>query len=564
MKFIPGVLATCLCLLSSTTSFAENAQTPHQPNILLLVADDLGYADLGAMGSEISTPNLNQLIAGGKLLLDFHSAPSCSPTRAMLLTGNHQHLSGIGMMAETRNRLFAHQAIRPGYEGVLQGEAVTLAELLRDAGYETSIAGKWHLGKLPEQQPQNRGFAESYVVLEGGAAHFKQKEMSIQANYSATFVHNGEPLALPENYFSTTYFTDRLIETTRAAHEQNKPFFAFAAFTAPHWPLQAPDSYLAKYRGFYDRGYQVIADQRLVRQKELGLLPADFQTRAVLEGVPEWNSLSAEEKMRSARSMEAYAAMVESLDQEIGRLVTHLKNLGEYDNTLILFMSDNGPESVNRGDSIKEWVAEHFDNRLDNLGRANSFVTYGPAWAQVSAQPGRRYKQTIFEGGIRVPAFVHFPARVLKGQTTEFASVRDVMPTFLQVAGIEHPGIRYKGRAVIPSQGSTMLPFLSGEEPRIHAAAQPMGWEQDGAAALRRGNLKLVYAPKITGATWRLYDLATDPAEQQDLAGQHPEQVKDLLMDWRQYAGSNNISIDEAGVPRFPALQRPADSAPDL
>ncbi|TWI52694.1 arylsulfatase [Pseudomonas duriflava] len=564
MKALPKLIAASICFSLSLIAAAETPPR-HQPNILLLVADDLGYSDLGAMGSEINTPNLDKLIAEGRLLLDFHSAPSCSPTRAMLMTGNDQHLSGIGMMVETRDRMFANQTIRPGYEGTLQGEAVTLAELLRDAGYKTFIAGKWHLGKLPEQQPQNRGFEESYVVLEGGAANFKQTEMAIMPNYSATFVHNGQPLSLPDTYYSTTYFTDRLIDATRAAHQENKPFFAFAAYTSPHWPLQAPDDYLKKYKGRYDQGYEVIAEERLAKQKKLGLLPADFEGKAVFENVPAWNTLSDEEKRRSARTMEAYAAMVDSLDHEIGRLLEHLKETGEYDNTLILFMSDNGPEAVSREKAVSAWVEkQNFDNSLENIGRPNSFVTYGPAWAQVSAQPGRRYKQTIFEGGIRVPAFVHFPARIAKGVSREFASARDVMPTFLELAGVEHPGIRYQNRAVVPPQGSSMLPYLSGVEPRIHGSSRAMGWEQDGSAALRRGNLKLVYAPKATGKQWRLYDLSVDPSEQNDLAPQRPDQVKDLLMDWRQYAQSNNISVDKHGVPHFPALVRSADKAPAL
>jgi arylsulfatase len=552
MKAIDLVLRSTFCL-ALILPFSASASPPQQPNILLIVADDLGYSDIGAMGGEIDTPHLDKLVGDGKLLLDFHAAPSCSPTRAMLMTGNDQHLSGLGMMAETRHRLFPNVAIRPGYEGTLQSDAVTLAELLRDAGYMTTIAGKWHLGKTPQLQPQNRGFDQSYVVLEGGAAHFKQREMSILENYSATFIHNGKPLELPDDYYATTYFTDRIIEAADKAHTASKPFFAFAAYTAPHWPLQAPDRYLEKYKGRYDRGYQAIADERLARQKKLGLLPADAEAKAILEGVPAWNSLSAEQKKLSARKMEIYAAMVEALDHEVGRLIDHLKQNDEYDNTLILFMSDNGPEATDRTDAMAKWVESNFDNSLDNLGRPNSFVMYGAAWAQVSAQPTRRYKQTIFEGGTRVPAFVHFPKQIEKGVTREFASARDVMPTFLQLAGVQHPGINYRGRSVTPPQGGSMLPYLEGNEPNVHAPGSFMGWEQNGDGALRSGKWKLVYSPKITGDQWRLFDLSVDPSEQHDVAAANPDQVQAMLIQWRSYAVANNIALDKSDKPQFPA-----------
>lgn len=396
-------------------------------------------------------------------------------------------------------------------------------------------------------------------MLEGGAANFKQNEMGLLKNYPATFIHNGKPLELPNDYHASTYFTDRLIETTLAAHDSGKPFFAFAAYTSPHWPLQAPDRFIEKYKGRYDRGYQVIADQRLTRQKKLGILPGNIERKAVLEDVPAWDTLSEEEKKMSSRKMEIYAAMVDSLDHEIGRLVEHLKSIGEYENTLILFMSDNGPEQNDLGPSMLDWVEQNFDNSFDNLGRPNSFVMYGPAWAQVSALPGRRHKMTVFQGGIRVPAFVHFPAKIAKGITKEFASARDVMPTFLELAGAQHPGIEYRGRSVKPPLGASMLPFLVGDEPRTHPQNYSMGWEYNGLAAMRSGSWKLVYAPKITGNQWRLYDLGSDPTEQQDVAMEHPDVVKGLLSEWRVYSQSNNIAIDKDGFPLFPAVKNPIE-----
>lgn len=356
-------------LLAGALPFVQAADGGQRPNVLLIVADDLGFSDIGALGGEIATPNLDRLARQGMTFLDFHATPSCSTTRSALLSGNDPHLVGVGMMAEWRGRLKPEQRerLRPGYEGVLAAKVPTLAELLGDAGYHTYIAGKWHLGKQPELQPQKRGFEESYVLLEGGAANFKQANMALLPNYSTTYLHDGQPIGLPDDFYSSTWYTDRLIEMIERRAGDGRPFFAFAAYTAPHWPLQAPDAYLAKYRGRYDAGYQAIADQRLARQRELGLISEGYPSQAQLEGVPAWSTLSDEQQRQSARTMEVYAAMVEAFDAEVGRLLDHLRRSGQLDNTLVLFMSDNGPEGRDSMDA--RWVAEHFDNRQENYGR---------------------------------------------------------------------------------------------------------------------------------------------------------------------------------------------------
>ncbi|WP_267273939.1 arylsulfatase [Pseudomonas putida] len=534
---------------------AMAAPTVKQPNILLVVADDLGFSDLSALGSEIQTPNLDKLLADGRLMLDFHAAPSCSPTRAMLMSGNDPHLVGLGMMSETRKRLPAGAEVRAGYEGVLGANVATLAELLHDAGYRTYIAGKWHLGMQPTQQPHNRGFDQAYVLLEGGAAHFKQANMDLQSNYSATYRHNGEPIALPDDFYSTTWYTDRLIDAIDQGKASNKPFFAFAAYTAPHWPLQAPDAYLAQYRGRYDQGYEVIAHERLKRQREAGLVPADFPLQAQLEGVPSWASLSDEQKRQSARTMEVYAAMVTALDAEVGRLVEHLRKTGELENTMILFMSDNGPENATRVDP--EWIKANFDNRLDNYGRRDSFLMIGSAWAQVSALPSRRYKMTTYQGGIRVPAFVYYPATIKAGRSEELASVRDIMPTLLQLAGAPMPGVKYRDRDIVPPQGTSALNYLQGKDSQIHAHDEALGWEINGSASLRKGPLKLVWDATDSKPSWHLYDLRKDPGEHHDIGAGHPEQVALMLRDWKAYAQRGNIAVDADGRPASPILVKP-------
>lgn len=550
MNCLKPLAALGLLMLGASQALAS--PTVKQPNILLIVADDLGFSDLSALGSEIQTPNLDKLLNDGRLMLDFHAAPSCSPTRAMLMSGNDPHLAGLGMMAEARKRLPAGAQVRAGYEGVLGSNVATLAELLHDAGYRTYISGKWHLGMQPAQQPQNRGFDQAYVLLEGGAAHFKQANMALQPNYSSTFRHNGEPIELPYDFYSTTWFTDRLIAAIDDGKASNKPFFAFAAYTAPHWPLQAPDEYLAQYRGRYDQGYEVIARERLARQRKAGLVPADFPLEPQLEGVPGWASLTKQQQQQSARTMEVYAAMVAALDAEVGRLVDHLRKTGELDNTLVLFMSDNGPENATRVDP--NWIKENFDTRLANYGRRDSFLMIGSAWAQVSALPSRRYKMTTYQGGIRVPAFVYHPATIKAGRSDELASVRDIMPTLLQLAGAPMPGINYRDRAIVPPQGTSALDYLQGKDTRIHAHDEALGWEINGSASLRKGPMKLLWDATDGTPAWHLYDLSNDPGEHHDIAAAHPQQVSDLLRDWKAYAQRSNIAIDADGRPASPAM----------
>ncbi|QQE86062.1 arylsulfatase [Pseudomonas putida] len=550
MNCLKPLAALGLLMLGASQALAS--PTVKQPNILLIVADDLGFSDLSVLGSEIQTPNLDKLLTDGRLMLDFHAAPSCSPTRAMLMSGNDPHLAGLGMMAEARKRLPAGAQVRAGYEGVLGSNVATLAELLHDAGYRTYISGKWHLGMQPAQQPQNRGFDQAYVLLEGGAAHFKQANMALQPNYSSTFRHNGEPIELPDDFYSTTWFTDRLIDAIDDGKASNKPFFAFAAYTAPHWPLQAPDEYLAQYRGRYDQGYEVIARERLARQRKAGLVPADFPLEPQLEGVPGWASLTEQQQQQSARTMEVYAAMVAALDAEVGRLVDHLRKTGELDNTLVLFMSDNGPENATRVDP--NWIKENFDTRLANYGRRDSFLMIGSAWAQVSALPSRRYKMTTYQGGIRVPAFVYHPATIKAGRSDELASVRDIMPTLLQLAGAPMPGITYRDRAIVPPQGTSALDYLQGKDTRIHAHDEALGWEINGSASLRKGPMKLLWDATDGTPAWHLYDLSNDPGEHHDIAAAHPRQVSDLLRDWKAYAQRSNIAIDADGRPASPAM----------
>ncbi|NBA96271.1 arylsulfatase [Pseudomonas sp. R5(2019)] len=523
------------------------AQATSQPNVLLIVADDLGYSDIGAFGGEIDTPNLDRLIKDSRQLQSLYVAPTCSPTRSMLMSGTDHHLAGVGNMAEMNTpHLTPEQQDRPGYEGYLNQRIAALPQLMKDAGYNTYTVGKWHLGGADGQRPAQRGFEQSYSLMGGGAAHFNQSApMQIASSAPPpTYRENDAKVSLPANFYSSRDYTAKLIDYIDAGRKQDdKPFFAYAAYTAAHLPLQAPDEFLKKYKGRYDEGYDVAAERRIEKMKKLGLVDAGVPVTPMPAGVKPWASLSAREKAVSARTMEAYAAMVDAFDHEIGNLVAHLKAKGLYDNTLIVFLSDNGPEgnAWDKDESNDKWIPAHFDLALDNIGRPNSFAFQGEAWGQVSAQPFRFFKAYTHEGGIRSAAFIRYPQRVSPGQSDAVVTAMDIMPTILDAAGIKHPGIEYQGKTVQPMKGMSMLPFLEGKARAVHNPDYPVGFELMGRNAVRKGNWKIVYDYQGGQGVWSLYDLAKDPGELHDLAASNRQKLDELLIEWTQYVQQNNV-----------------------
>lgn len=531
MRF-PLLLAALISVAPAFVSATE------RPNILLIVADDLGYSDLGSFGGEIATPNLDRLAAGGLQLTSMYAAPTCSPTRSMLMSGTDNHLAGLGTMGEA---LQPFQRGKPGYEGYLNQQAHSIAELLRDGGYRTSMAGKWHLGLAPEQGPDRRGFQRSFTMLEGGGVHFKPVPESSAKVEQLSYRENGQPVELPEDFYSTDFYTDKLIAYLKEGQGSGTPFFAYAAYTSPHWPLQAPDAFIDKYRGRYDGGYDAVRLARIERMKQKGLLPADFQPAAplpVTPALPGWEQLSPEQKRIEARKMEIYAAMVDNLDHNVGRLLDYLRQSGQYDNTLIVFMSDNGAAGE-RHETFYP-AGPNTDNRLENLGKRGSQIDYGPRWAEVSAAPLRLFKGSTAEGGISVPAIVHLPASMRRqGLERGVARADDLAPTFLALAGLPDPGNRYQGQAKHPITGRSMLPMLEGKGGREPV----MAGELFGGRYYREGNLKLLgLVPWVKPGEvppplrWQLFDLSYDRAEQQDLSAQQPETLERLKLAWADYA----------------------------
>ncbi len=519
------------------------AAPANRPNFLIIVADDLGYSDLGVYGGEIETPNLDALARSGVLFTGFHSAPTCSPTRSMLMSGTDNHVAGLGNMAE---EMASNQKGRAGHEGFLNFRVAAMPELLRDAGYHTYMAGKWHLGLKPEHSPAARGFEKSFSLLQGGAGHFD--DLPIVGPARALFSEDGQPATWPTGAYSSELYATRLIEYLESGRGDGKPFLAYLAFTAPHWPLQAPEASIAKYKGRYDEGWDVLHERRLARMRERGLVAPDATVYPRHAGQPAWDTLSDEERRVAARNMEIYAAMVDDLDRQVGRVIEQLRASGQLDNTFVFFMSDNGAEGHNLEENwpvLEKWVAECCDNSYDNMGKANSYLWYGPNWGWAGSAPLRMFKGYTYEGGITVPAFASFPARYAGARTSRaFASVKDVLPTVLELAGVEHPGTRYRDRDIVPMQGVSMTAHLAGEQPSVHPADHVMGWELFGKGAIRQGDWKAVYMPAKEGAgTWELFDLATDPAETRDLARSNAERLAALVAQWDRYVAGNGVIL---------------------
>ena len=514
----------------------------------MIVADDLGFSDVGAFGGEIETPNLDALAYQGLRLTGFHSAPTCSPTRSILLSGTDNHVAGLGSMAEL---LAPNQKGQRGFEGFLSPNVASLAERLRDGGYTTIMSGKWHLGVTPETDPSKRGFQYSFALVQGGHNHFGLG-LSTDPTKGNTYRENGQTLTeLPRDFYSSDYFTDKLLGFFSQTAGSGKPFFAYLTFTAPHWPMQAPASDIAKYHGRYDEGYDALRESRLARQVELGLLdPAVIAHRPILKS-GDWNSLSPEQQAEQARLMEIYAAMVDRLDRNVGRVIDYLKRTGQFDNTFILFTSDNGAEGADLRagtiPNIKRKV-DAADNDLNNLGTGTSYLGYGPGWAQAATAPSWLYKAYTTEGGTRVPAFITYGgAKRQSAIGSAFGTVADVVPTFLDVAGLPAATTEFEGRTVEPVRGTSWAKYLAGESETVHPNEEATGWELFGARALREGDWKVVH---LFDGNWQLFNVANDPGETTDLAAAQPKRLKQLIAAWNRYAKEVGVILPSEALYR--------------
>ncbi len=522
------------------TAGPEQRLTPgSRPNILLIVADDLGYSDLGLFGSEILTPNIDALAADGLVLNRFYTSVACQPTRAMLMSGTDNHLAGVG-------RQGGYTPDELGYEGYLTRRVASVAERMTALDYHTAMIGKWHLGELPGQTPAERGFQDSFVLLQPGAFHFDM--IGYGSLEAVTYRDQGQPVeSLPEDFYSTIAYTDRMIDFIDNAKAEGRPFFGYAAYTAPHWPIQALDEDMAKTRGRYDEGYDVIRERRFERFKELGFAPADAAPPALISNMRPWTDLSPLEQAEHARTMEAYAAMVERLDAEIGRLVAHLEEIGERDNTLIMFISDNGAEATSQDGPFLTDYRATWDNSLENIGKRDSYRLIGIGWGEAGSAPLHLAKTALAEGGIRAPAIVNAPGLGLApGQTDELVAVFDLAPTFVELAGGGNGAFSVEGESVLPMTGRSFADLMRGDAEAGRGDEEMLTFEHGGHRAAYRGDWKALWLPEPLGTgDWQLFNIAEDPGETTDLSAENPDLLAALSAAWDAYAAESMVRVVE-------------------
>ena len=532
-------------VLACLTLLAISCLADERPNIVLIVADDVGYSDIGAYGGEIRTPNLDALANAGVRLTNYHAAPTCGPSRSMLLTGVDHHLAGSGI---NRAGLFRLPELRgrPGYEGYLNDSVVTFASLLSDSGYHTYATGKWDPGTQPGQLPVDHGFERSFVLAAGGASHFDDMAGTTRPVAMVPYYEDENKVEnLPENFYSSEFYTDRIIDYIDS-NDDEQPFMAYLSFTAAHWPLQVPDDWMDRYADDYEEGWHTVRESRFNRQKDMGIIPAHAQLSVGHRAVEDWDGLLPAQRKVELKRMRTYAAMIENMDHHIGRLLESLQERDSNRETIIIFLSDNGAEG-NAIDQIMDndyWIPSTFDNRFDNLGRQGSYMWLGLGWAQASVSPFRLYKSYTTAGGLRTPAIVHSSrGRTGTGLKDAIVTVRDIAPTILELAGIERPDGSYNGATVHRMSGTSILDYLGGRSETVHDN-EALGWELYGSRALIKGEWKAVriFPPDGSGH-WELFNIKTDPTETADLAADFPDVIAELTADWDAYASANGVAV---------------------
>jgi arylsulfatase len=471
----------------------------------------------------------------------------------MLLSGTDNHIAGLGNMDEV---VAPNQEGVPGYEGVLNDLVVAFPKLLKDAGYHTYMVGKWHLGKDPDKIPAARGFERDFTLLQGGGSYVDDTGLTARSP-SSVFTYDGKYLAtLPKDYYATRTFTDKMIEFIESNRADGNPFFGFVSHQAPHDPFTLPDEWLRRYEKEYDQGWDITRKRRLEKMLELGVVPEGTRLAERMWFLPEATNLAPGPRTLVARKMELYAAMVENMDHHIGRLMDYLESLGEYDNTLFIFLSDNGPEGADLGAMLRGQKGSlNYLFHAVNWSRTNpaawgkpgSYVGCGAPWAQVSATPFRLYKGWLAEGGIRSPLVVSGAGVQLPAGSVNHGlmHVMDVSATLLDIAGVSHPS-NYDGRPVAPLQGKSWRPVLAGEVESPRAPGDWLGWELWANRAIRKGDWKVLWLHKPMGiGDWELFNLREDPGETQDLSDKYPEKKRELLALWDEYVETNNVILPD-------------------
>jgi arylsulfatase A-like enzyme len=540
------------CLLLSLLPVHGSAP----PNILLILGDDIGFSDLGCCGGEISTPNLDPLAAGGLRFTQFYNTSRCCPTRAALLTGLYPHQAGVGHMMVDRGL--------PGYRSDLNRECVTLAEVLRARGYRTYMCGKWHVTNKDGPKDDNsnwpvqRGFDKFYGTIRGYGNFFDPSSLCRQNTF---ITPENDPEYKPKVFYYTDALSDNAVRFLQQHQQESpaKPFFMYVAYTAAHWPMQALEKDIAKYRGKYDSGYEPIRQARMERLKKMGLIDSKWDCAPT---VGDWNGVKR--KAWEARCMEVFAAMIDNMDQGIGRILAQLKSAGQLDNTIIFYLNDNGGCAEDMGrtrlpeptaSELKPMPPDMLQTRIRlpmqtrdgravksglqvMAGPATSYIAYGRNWANVSDTPFREYKHWVHEGGISTPLIVHWPSGIPAARRgkleTQVGHIIDIMPTCAELAGAAYPR-DWQGKPIKPSEGVSLVPAFAGKTLR---RAEPLFWEHESNRAVREGQWKLVAKE---GQPWELYDMEKDRTEMHDLAPQHPQDVQRLAAKWDAWAARAHV-----------------------
>jgi arylsulfatase len=499
--------------------FAGNTSW-RKANVVLIMADDMGYSDIGCYGGEVRTPNLDRLAAGGLRFTQFYNAARCCPTRASLLTGLYPHQAGIGHMVGNRGY--------PAYQGYLNEHCVTIAEALKTAGYRTLMSGKWHVGENRPHWPVDRGFDKYYGIISGGANYFDITKTKAPGVKRTMAVDDKPFVPQPGRFYMTDAFSENAVKFIDRYGRDKEPFFLYLAYTAPHWPLHAWPEDIAKCKGKYLKGWDRLREERYRRMIKIGLISRKWKMSPRDTATWPWNDEKNKELLDL--KMAVYAAQIERMDYGIGRVLDKIKEIGVEENTLVMFLSDNG--------GCAEGGPVGFDNRKNALppGGVDSYMSYGLSWANASNTPFRRYKHWVHEGGIATPLIAYWPAVIknVGSLTHQPGHIIDVMATCLDVAGIEYPKT-YKGRELNRLEGKSLLPIFEGKKRRGH---QALYWEHEGNRAVRQGKWKLVSAHK---GPWELYDLEADRTELNNLAEKHPQKVKQLKELYERWAKRSGV-----------------------
>lgn len=567
------VVSALVCACSNGKQEEPNSPKEEKKmNVLLLIGDDISFADLGMYGSEIQTPNMDKLAQAGVKFTNFHASPVCSVTRSMLMTGCNNIEAGLATFDYS---VYPPTKGMKGYEGYLTKNVVAISELFNDAGYDVYKSGKWHLGGEAKggEGPMGWGFTHEFGILAGGSNHWNNLAMTpnfadpdyMNKRRIEDWTLNGKPYDRPSGIYSGEIYTNQMLDFIKQGQKDGKPWFSWMAFTTAHFPVQGRPELVEKYYEQYlELGFEGLKHQRYESLKKHGLISHEASEAPRNELTMVWDELSEDEKKYQARVMANYAAMIEDQDQRIGDIIDYLKESNQLDNTLIIYLTDNGAEGLEPTNpktgnaQFQQWIETNFSTEYDSIGTPNSINTIGTSWANATTGDLRFWKWFVGEGGIRVPMMVLPPGALTEkyaraGEVSNaVVSVKDLPMTILDYAGIEHPGTSYKGRDVVVPSGVTMRPFLEGKTDIVRTEDQWYAFELFGNCYVMSGDYKAIKVREgmFGDGQWHLYDVVNDPSESKPLEGENPELLAKLQTIYANYAKEHNImDVDEAWSP---------------